>query len=110
MSPAGWLDCKGGGMPTKANVVRGLMLVALAAFASQSGAAQTGQPKAAGDSAGMSDVAKAIKAAADAMGMPRTGGPGGAGLPEVDVINRMEFWGSGTISIADPSNPTGPRT
>lgn len=97
-------------MPTKANRMRGLMLVALVAFAIQSGAAQTGQAKSAGDSAGMSDVAKAIKAAADAMGMPRTGGPGGAGLPEVDVINRMEFWGSGTLSIADPANPNGPRT
>ena len=44
------------------------------------------------------DAAKAVKAAADAMGMPRTGGPGGAGLPEVDVSNRMEFWGSGTVA------------
>jgi hypothetical protein len=52
------------------------------------------------------DVAKVIKAAADAMGMPRTGGPGGAGLPEVDIINRMEFWGSGTVPGANGAAAT----
>lgn len=48
----------------------------------------------------LSETGKAIKAAAEAMGMPRTGGPGGALLPEIDVINRMEFWGSGTVPQA----------
>ena len=50
--------------------------------------------------ANMSEAAKAVKAAADALGMPRTGGPGGALLPEIDVINRMEILGSGTSSVS----------
>lgn len=96
-------------MPTTAKVIRGLMLVAVSALAFQSGAAQSGQPKTS-DTAGTPDVTKAIKAAADALGMPRTGGPGGAGLPEIDVVNRMEFWGSGTAYVGDPSKPGAPRT
>lgn len=95
-------------MPTKVNVMRGLVLVAVAAFVFQSGAAQNEQAKANAATAGAPDVAKTIKAAADALGMPRTGGPGGAGLPEVDVVNRMEFWGSGTASAVDPSKPGAP--
>jgi hypothetical protein len=97
-------------MPTRSKVVRTWMLVSVAALAVQSGIAQNGQPKTASDVPAMSDAAKAIKAAADAMGMPRTGGPGGAGLPEVDVVNRMELWGSGTFYAADPGKPGGPRT
>jgi len=54
------------------------------------------------------DAAKVIKAAADAMGMPRTGGPGGAGLPEVDIINRMEFYGSGTAVLGNAGTPSTP--
>lgn len=92
-------------MPTKANVLRGLVLLTVATFAFQSGAAQSGQAKANADATGAPDIAHAIKAAADALGMPRTGGPGGAGLPEIDVVNRMEFWGSGTASSVDPSKP-----
>jgi hypothetical protein len=92
-------------MPAKANVMRGLILVTIAAFAFQGGAAQSGQAKGNTDATGAPDVAHVIKAAADALGMPRTGGPGGAGLPEVDVVNRMEFWGSGTASAVDPSKP-----
>jgi hypothetical protein len=42
------------------------------------------------------DVAKTLKAAADALGMPRWSGLGGAQLPELDTINRVEFQGSGT--------------
>jgi hypothetical protein len=85
-------------MPTKANLMRGLILVTVATFAFPSANAQSGQAKANAAATGAPDAASAIKAAADAMGMPRTGGPGGAGLPEVDVVNRMEFWGSGTAS------------
>ena len=81
-------------MPTKAKVMRGLILAMVAAFAFQSAKAQSGQTKATAGATGSPDAASIIKAAADAMGMPRTGGPGGAGLPEVDVINRMEIWGS----------------
>lgn len=97
-------------MRIRAKLLRGLTLAAIAAFAFQNAAAQSGQTKTTSDTTGAPDVAKTIKAAADALGMPRTGGPGGAGLPEVDVINRMEFWGSGTAYVADPSKPGGPRT
>jgi hypothetical protein len=99
----------GGSMRTTSKLIRGLMLVAIAALAFQSAVAQSG-PTRTSDAAGAPDVAKAIKAAADALGMPRTGGPGGAGLPEVDVVNRMEFWGSGTAYVADPGKPGAPRT
>jgi len=95
-------------MRTKSKLLRGLMLVAVTALAFQSGAAQSEQAKTSAAGAGMSDVAKAIKAAADALGMPRTGGPGGAGLPEIDVVNRMEFWGSGTAYVAEKAGA--PRT
>jgi hypothetical protein len=95
-------------MPTKANVMRALMLVTVATFAFQSAHAQSGQAKTNAAATGTPDVASTIKAAADAMGMPRTGGPGGAGLPEVDIINRMEFWGSGTASAVDPGKPGAP--
>lgn len=69
-----------------------LLVIAFAGFAVVSAHAQ---------SAAVPDAAKVIKAAADAMGMPRTGGPGGNALPEVDVINRMEFWGSGTAVLGN---------
>jgi hypothetical protein len=55
---------------------------------------------------GTPDSAKTIKAAADALGMPRTGGPGGALLPEIDVVNRMEIWGSGTSSASGQASKT----
>jgi hypothetical protein len=95
-------------MTKKSKVVRGLMFVAVAALAIQSGAAQSEQGKANAAPTGTSDVSKVIKAAADALGMPRTGGPGGALLPEIDVVNRMEFWGSGTAYIAEKAGA--PRT
>jgi hypothetical protein len=72
-------------------IVAALFVMALAALVLPVVKAQNPEP----------DAAKVIKAAADAMGMPRTGGPGGAGLPEVDVINRMEFWGSGTAVLGN---------
>ncbi|HYT07663.1 MAG TPA: hypothetical protein VEL77_08445 [Rugosimonospora sp.] len=97
-------------MPIQAKVVRGLIVAAIAALAFQNATAQSGEAKANAGTTGGPDVAKTIKAAADALGMPRTGGPGGAGLPEVDVVNRMEFWGSGTAYVADPSKPGVPRT
>ncbi len=74
-------------MPRNQKIVAALFVMAFAALVLPIVKAQTAAP----------DAAKVIKAAADAMGMPRTGGPGGALLPEVDVINRMEFWGSGTV-------------
>ena len=43
------------------------------------------------------DASKTLKAAAEALGLARWSGVGGQRLPEVDVINTMEMWGSGTI-------------
>jgi hypothetical protein len=91
-------------MSTKAKWMKVLASAAIATFAFQCAQAQYGQPKAAPRTIPpLSEAGKAIKAAADAMGMPRTGGPGGALLPEIDVVNRMEFWGSGTASMAGTS-------
>jgi hypothetical protein len=84
-------------MSTKAKLMKVLAGAAIAIVAFQYAGAQSGQTKTA---ANMSEAAKAVKAAADALGMPRTGGPGGALLPEIDVINRMEILGSGTSSVS----------
>jgi hypothetical protein len=48
------------------------------------------------------DVAKTLKAMADALGMPRWSGLGGGQLPELDTINRIEFQGSGTTYSSGP--------
>ena len=91
-------------MSTRTKLMKLLASAAVATLAFQCAQAQYDQPKTAPRTIPqMSDAAKAIKAAADAMGMPRTGGPGGALLPEVDVVNRMEFWGSGTASAPGAS-------
>ena len=91
-------------MSTKAKWMKVLTGAAIATFAFQGAHAQYGQPRTAPRIIPpMSEAAKTVKAAADAMGMPRTGGPGGALLPEVDVVNRMEFWGSGTASTPGAS-------
>lgn len=84
-------------MSTKAKLMKVLAGAAIAIVAFQCAGAQSGQTK---TTANMSEAAKAVKAAADALGMPRTGGPGGALLPEIDVINRMEILGSGTSSVS----------
>jgi hypothetical protein len=84
-------------MPTKAKLMKVLTSAAIAILAFQYAGAQSAQTKTA---ANTSEAAKAVKAAADALGMPRTGGPGGALLPEIDVINRMEILGSGTSSVS----------
>ena len=58
-----------------------------------------------------SDVAQTLKTAAEALGLARWSGVGGQRLPEVDVINTMEFWGSGTTyGVGQSSKPgeTGP--
>ena len=91
-------------MSTRTKLMKLLASAVVATFAFQCAQAQYDQPKTAPRTIPpMSDAAKAIKSAADAMGMPRTGGPGGALLPEVDVVNRMEFWGSGTASAPGTS-------
>jgi hypothetical protein len=84
-------------MSTKAKLMKVLTSAAIVILAFQCAGAQSAQTKTAPN---MSEVAKAVKAAADALGMPRTGGPGGALLPEIDVINRMEILGNGTSSVS----------
>jgi hypothetical protein len=56
---------------------------------------------------GGSEVAKTLKTAAEALGLARWSGVGGQRLPEVDVINTMEIWGSGTTYGPGPSNKPG---
>jgi hypothetical protein len=56
---------------------------------------------------GASDVAKTLQTAAEAVGLARWSGVGGQRLPEVDVINTMEIWGSGTTYGSGPSNKPG---
>jgi len=88
-------------MSTKAKIAKILMVAALSAFALQTAEAQGEKPKAAGvksktagaadikGATSQADVAKTLKAAADALGMARWSGVGGGKLPEVDVVNRM---------------------
>jgi hypothetical protein len=54
-----------------------------------------------------SEVARTLKAAAEALGLARWSGVGGQHLPEVDVINTMEIWGSGTTYGLGPSFKAG---
>jgi hypothetical protein len=112
-------------MPTRAammNVLakRALMVAALAALFFQSARGQSNSSKAsagaktatagaADNPAGSnpSDVAKTLKTAAEALGLARWSGVGGQRLPEVDVINTMEIWGSGTTYGAGQSSKPG---
>jgi hypothetical protein len=101
---------------------RALMLTALAAFVFQtargqsntskaSAGAKTATPGIADDSTKTSapDVAKTLKAVAEAVGLARWSGVGGQHLPEVDVINTMEMWGTGTTyGPAQSSKPGEP--
>src|SRR5881396_2152408 len=75
-------------MPRKATILRTLMIVAVAGLAVQSAGAQSDTP----------DRAKVLRAAADALGMVRWAdiGAGATRLPGIDVVNTMEFRGSGT--------------
>ena len=104
-------------MSTKAEVVAALALTAmalgLASARGQNGAASSDTPGAAGapramaprgattPAAGGGDSAermKTLRAAAEALGMPRYSdiGAGNVHLPAVDAVNTMEIWGSGT--------------
>jgi hypothetical protein len=56
---------------------------------------------------GASDVAMILKSAAEAVGLARWSGVGGQRLPEVDVINTMEVWASGTCYGLGQSNKPG---
>src|SRR6202023_933638 len=50
-----------------------------------------------------------LKAAAEAVGLARWSGVGGERLPEVDVVNTMEMWGSGTAYGAGQPYKCGDR-
>jgi hypothetical protein len=86
-----------------AKLIRLLIAVTTAALSFQVAHAQNGE---AANGSGR-DVAGTIKAAADALGMVRTGGPGGALLPEIDVVNRMEFLGNGTVAPGNSTDAAG---
>jgi hypothetical protein len=102
-------------MPTEAKMTsvllaRALLIAALAFMAVQAAGGQGDSERAAsaktmaarpGHAAAPAapdtpDVAKTLKAAAEAVGLARWSGVGGERLPEVDVVNTMEMWGSGT--------------
>lgn len=99
------------------------MLTTVAALSFQTARAQTSKPKAAAAKAKIAaaaaaakstagdapDVAKTLKAAADALGMARWSAIGGSRLPAVDVVNRMEIWGAGTAyAFGQAYKPGGP--
>jgi len=99
---------------------KAIMIAALAALAFQTAGGQSDDSKAstgakpvsakaANAAAGLntSDVAKTLKAAAEAVGLARWSGVGGQRLPEVDVVNTMEIWGSGTTYSPAPSSKSG---
>jgi hypothetical protein len=99
---------------------RALMVAALAALIFQpargqsnssksSAGAKTATAGAVDNPAGsnLSDVAKTLKVAAEALGLARWSGVGGQRLPEVDVINTMEIWGSGTTYGPGQANKPG---
>jgi hypothetical protein len=95
---------------TSVLLARALLIAALASVALQTAGGQ-GDSKATASAKTMAarpgnaaapaapdtpDVAKTLKAAAEAVGLARWSGVGGERLPEVDVVNTMEMWGSGT--------------
>ena len=99
---------------------KAIMISGLAALALQTGGAQSYDSKASASAKPMpaksanaatesstSDVAKTLKTAAEAVGLARWSGVGGQRLPEVDVINTMEIWGSGTTYSPAPSSKSG---
>jgi hypothetical protein len=112
-------------MPMRATMIKVLakrvvMITALAALVFQSARGQSNNSKAiagaktttagAADNAtgsNNSEVAKTLKTAAEALGLARWSGVGGQRLPEVDVINTMEIWGSGTTYGLGQSNKAG---
>jgi hypothetical protein len=100
--------------------IRVTLIAAIAALAFQTAGAQSydskasagAKPMAAGSAnaamgSGGTDVAKTLKTAAEALGLARWSGVGGQRLPEVDVINTMEIWGSGTMYSPGPSSKSG---
>ena len=97
---------------------RAVIIAALSALFLQMGGAQNNDSKTIpgakssgttgeATSLAVSDVSKTLKSAAEAMGLARWSGVGGQRLPEVDVINTMEIWGSGTTYGPAPSGKPG---
>jgi hypothetical protein len=99
---------------------RALMIAALAVLVFQtargqsnnsklSASAKTATAEAVDDAtkSSNSEVAQTLKTAAEALGLARWSGVGGQRLPEVDVINTMEFWGSGSTYGAGQSSKPG---
>jgi len=107
---------------TKVSATRVLMIAALAALAFQTAAAQSNYAKASGGAKNKTagtvdagtgpntpDLAKTLQAAAEAVGLARWSGVGGQRLPEVDVINTMEIWATGTTyGLGQPYKPNEP--
>src|SRR2546422_5225929 len=75
-------------MPTKATILKPLLTAGVAALLIQSAGAQSGAL----------DRTKVLRAAVDALGMARFSdiGAGATRLAAIDVVNTMEFQGSGT--------------
>lgn len=102
-------------MPTKA--IRMLMFAAVAAIAFQPARAQSGkdmakagtEDKTGSPSSDAPDRAKTLRAAADALGMVRWSdiGAGSSRLPAVDVVNTVEFWGTGTTYGSGQASKSG---
>jgi hypothetical protein len=100
-------------MPTRAETMkvlakRALLVSAFAALVFLPARGQSDNSKSSADT-NASEVAKTLKTAAEALGLARWSGVGGQRLPEVDVINTMEIWGSGTTygpgQSAKPGEP-----
>jgi hypothetical protein len=90
----------------KMRVIKKMMIAAMALVIAHPAAAQ--YEKARGTAGDTTDVAKTLRAAADAMGMVRWSdiGAGKVVLPAVDVITTMEFWGSGTSTGPGQATPS----
>jgi hypothetical protein len=99
---------------------RAVLIAALAALVFQSARGQSNSSKATAGAktatagatdnpagSNPADAAKTLKTAAEALGLARWSGVGGQRLPEVDVINTMEIWGSGTTYSLGQSNKPG---
>jgi hypothetical protein len=83
------------GMLKKANTIKLFVITAVIVFALQTARAQSNNTEA----ANTTDVSKTLRSAAEVLGMARRTNRAGAGrLPFIDVINRMEIWGSGISS------------
>lgn len=84
-------------MSIKPAILRTLAIAAVAAITLRSAGAQNAP-----------DRIKVLRAAADALGMVRWSdiGADATTLPGIDVVNTMEFWGSGTSYIAGQPSKT----